>query len=114
MRKSIFILGVLLASTIDAGELKPTEGTHQWKSFVLHVREGPVEGVVVGGKCIGKDKDGHKRTSGCARWKASLPAAWLDGECWITVQDGSSDSLRRVLENWGHELRHCVKGSWHE
>ena len=87
--------------------------THSWKSFVIHVREGEVDGEVVGGKCKGPDENGKKRTGGCARWKASPPGARLDGECWITVKKWDSTHAG-IVGVWGHEFGHCVKGSWHD
>ena len=85
---------------------KVDKGTHNWTSFVVHVKEGEVEGEMVGGKCMGPDKNGKKRTGGCARWRASLPGAKLAGECWIRVSN--------LMRTWGHELGHCSKGSWHK
>ena len=79
-------------------------------------RRFEVEGVdelVQDAKCAG---DGT--TAGCARWKAANPAAWLDGECWITVPpwDGDARGYTRnqIMSVWGHEIAHCAKGAWHE
>ena len=87
----------------------------EWTSFVLHVRQGTVSGPVVGGRCKGETQEGVVRTVGCARRKASVEGAWLDGECWITVRDwdGPLDA-HIILENWGHELGHCVEGAFHD
>jgi hypothetical protein len=105
MRHLALVLVMLCISLpVDAGE---------WKSFVLHVRQGPVEGAVVGGECLGRDQHGEERTVGCARRRASPPLALLDGECWITVREWNDDALL-ILENWGHELGHCVEGTWHD
>ena len=105
----LLLIALLATSVTDA-----SEGTQQWKSFVIHVREGAVEGPVVGGRCHGPDEAGQVRHAGCARWRASNPDAWLDGECWITVSEWNPDTLERVLRVWGHELAHCVRGHWHE
>ena len=83
-------------------------GTQNWTSFVLHVREGKVDELVQSAKCKG---DGS--IAGCARFKASPPDAWLDGECFITVPKWDSGNLFLTFYYWGHELAHCMKGFWH-
>ena len=105
----IIIIAILLGLAFQSAEASEAgiKGT-EWKSFVLHIREGAVEGAVVGGKCLGRDAEGNVRTVGCARRRASPPEAWLDGECWITVRKWDPEIIRAVLENWGHELAHCV------
>jgi hypothetical protein len=85
------------------------EGTQNWKSFVLHVREGKVDELVQSAKC-----KGNGATAGCARWRPASKGAWLDGECWITVPKWEIGNLFITLYMWGHEVAHCVKGSWHE
>jgi len=131
---TIFIIGLLMLaansvqaaggdSTAVGGTSEAPTGTSQtaggsdggWTKFVIYVREGPVEGAVVGGKCKG---DGS--TVGCARRRAAPPGALLDGECWITVREWNSTTREIVLKNWGHELGHCTgkhhddKGNWYE
>ncbi len=92
---------------------KASSTTHNWKSFVIHVREGEVEDAIIGGQCKGRDQKGRSRSGGCARWMASLPGAQLDGECWITVPKWNA-AHAGIVGTWGHEGGHCIKGSWHE
>ena len=113
-------LGVIIIVTLlgfsfkaHSADVEAGAGTQDWQSFLIHVRQGEVDAAVIGSKCLGKDTDGHVRTVGCARWKKAT-GGWLDGECWITVREWGSSFLAEVLQNWGHELAHCVKGKWHE
>ena len=111
----VIIIVILLGFAFNAHSAESTEagaGTQNWQHFLIHVRQGEVDAAVIGGKCLGKDTDGSVRTVGCARWKEAT--GWLDGECWITVREWGSSFLAIVLQNWGHELGHCVKGKWHE
>lgn len=115
MHKFIIILGLIVATSVmgnpmDAATPGATEGDSRvWTDFVVHVREGNVDELVRGGKCM--------RTSlGCARRKSSLPDALLDGECWITVPKwdvSTREKLASDLATRGHELSHCTRGKWH-
>ena len=113
----IVIIAVLMGLAFQAKATETTGAVTSdgWTKFVIYVREGPVEGAVVGGKCKG---DGS--TVGCARRRAAPPGALLDGECWITVREWNSTTREIVLKNWGHELGHCTgkhhddKGNWYE
>ena len=109
----IVIIAMLLGLASQGAKAAGSDG--EWTSFVMHVRQGTVSGPVVGGRCKGETQEGVTRTVGCARRKPSVEGAWLDGECWITVRDwdGPLDA-HIILENWGHELGHCVEGAWHE
>lgn len=118
---SLLALLAVLAFSVTKAEASEAGYSKEWKSFVLHIREGEVDEFVQGGKCLGRDKNGEIRTVGCARRTAAAPEAWLDGECWITVRSWDPAIIAAVLKNWGHELAHCVgkkhdeKGIvWHE
>lgn len=92
---------------LNVGEIG--NGTHNWTSFVLHVREGKVDELVQSAKC-----KGNGATAGCARWKPSPPDAWLDGECWITVPEWKLGvNMFITMYVWGHEVAHCIKGAFH-
>lgn len=108
----VIIIVILLGFSFQAHSVEAGAGTQDWQSFLIHVRQGEVDAAVIGTKCLGKDTDGNIRTVGCARWKKT--DGWLDGECWITVRKWNSSFLAEILQNWGHELAHCVKGAWHE
>lgn len=89
-------------------------GTHDWKTFVIHIREGEVDELTQAPTCQGRDQNGEKHTNGCARWRHTPPGALIDGECWITVPKWDITNLFGILYTWGHELGHCVKGRWHK
>lgn len=111
----IVIISVLLglAFEVQAAEAKETGATQNWTSFVVHIREGRVDELTQGNRCIG---DGT--TAGCARWKAANPVTWLDGECWITVPKWEGDdrgwTRAQIAAIWGYEFAHCAKGNYHE
>lgn len=112
-------VGVESGATAVDGRSSPISGTHKWANFVIHVREigDLVEGAAVGGNCKGKDLTGERKlgTAGCARWKKGT-GGWLNGECWIIIPrwDDSAYSHEEIMRIWGHELAHCVRGSWHK
>lgn len=109
---TLIIIG-LLVLVANSAQAAGSDG--EWTSFVIHVRQGTVSGPVVGGKCKGMTQEGETRTVGCARRRPSVEGAWLDGECWITVRDWDGPVTREIIvNNWGHELGHCVEGAWHE
>jgi hypothetical protein len=90
------LLGALLLVSM------PAYAQPDWTSFVIHVRQGAVNGPVIGEACT-------TSTVGCARRTPSTDTTWLNGECWITVRDWDSSITRNnILINWGHELAHCI------
>lgn len=99
------IVGIaIFLSSIMVAHASESITSTDWTGFVIHIRQGAVDGPVVGGKCT-------TATGGCARRKPAVQGAWLDGECWITIRPWVGPI---VLENWGHELAHCVGKSHDE
>jgi hypothetical protein len=100
---ALFALLVALAFANDA---EAAEGREF--NVLLHIKEGPVDGAVVGGKCLGESETGLIKTVGCARRRSTPLAAVIDAECWITVRSFDPAIIEAVLRTWGHELAHCA------
>lgn len=110
----ISCLSVAEASEADHNRgLTVNNGTHNWKTFVVHIREGEVDELTQNVNCRGRDKKGKLHSGGCARWRPTPPGAMIDGECWITIPKWNIANSFTILYTWGHELAHCVKGAWH-
>jgi len=114
------LIGLTCFSVVEASEadhnrgLTVNEGTHDWKTFVVHVRQGEVDELVQDANCKGRDINGKVRTRGCARFRPTPPGAYADGECWITIPKWNVANSFTILYTWGHEFAHCVKGYWHD
>jgi hypothetical protein len=113
MKKILAIAIVLLTiSCTDADKSTGIEGTHDVSSdaftIVVHVFDTKNEMW----KRLKEEGLDRRKVEGKAAWTISRDMSQLYG-CDIYVTKPKTVNDSNTMETWGHELAHCVYGTYH-
>lgn len=104
-----------LSSCTDQNQYgKPLEQTHDLSGQMFPLKVIVFESERALNKHVEKNNLAQSEVLGLARWTAKKNDLSSVSSCTIYVVDpkGLNDSNR--FETWGHELVHCVYGSFHK
>lgn len=110
-----FVLMVGLTSCGDDNRYgKPLERTHDYSEKFLDIKVVAFETESDLHRYLQKNKLQKKKVKGLAIWNidARNPSVVYDCTIYVVDPKGLKDNDR--FETWGHELVHCVYGSFHE
>lgn len=101
------LLTAALLSSCDFGK-KPVLKTHDWtgKDFIINVVLHP-NSKAVSQAYWQRIKDDKIERDGWAGWNA-------EGYCEIHAVEVTNSSQKSRKQVLGHELLHCIYGTWHE
>ena len=109
----VFVIGVIIWSAHT--NPIPYHPTHHKPVFKILVETLPAD--LVNQRCRELSVEPYQddiNIQGCARWSLRIDV------CHVVVPEPTADSDMNmnarvsVLDTWGHELLHCVKGEFHD